>query len=124
MIINKLDSKVIITIAFFIVSTTSISLPNIINSFFDVTFDEGIEILKSKGYQITNNLKWNEIFTAGIKTTESSWNGFLQVCERIVLDLGNLQVCVDLEARVMFVYAESTESESEKQVYYIQFLGV
>jgi len=87
-----------------------------------VTFEEGIEIIRSKGYPINKNFKWYEITAAGVKITETSWKGFLQICERIKGDFGNLQVYVDLEARVMWVWADPTANESEREAYYVKFI--
>ena len=89
---------------------------------FKATLDEGIEIVKNRGYNINDNLKWNEIKAAGIKITEKSWKGFLQICERLAVDFGQVQIYLDLEARVMFVYADPAGNESDKEAYYVQFL--
>jgi len=83
-----------------------------------INLNEGSEIIRNRSYQICHNLRWEEIQAAGMKTTELSWNGFLQVCERLIFDLGNLQVYIDLEARIMFVY---DPSEADSEAYYVQF---
>ena len=79
--------------------------------------EDGLEIISTKSYQICSNAKWSEIKAAGIKITETSLNGFLQVCERVALDLGNLKVYADLECRLLWVYSDSDASEA----YYVQF---
>jgi hypothetical protein len=83
-----------------------------------LTIDKGIEIIQKKGYVICENVKFEEIKAAGLKISEISWEAFLQLCERIYVNLGKLKVYLDFEARVMFVYSDSTETP---EVYYVQF---
>jgi hypothetical protein len=85
------------------------------------TLDESVEIVESEGYWISYNVKWNEIKATGIKLTEKSWKGFLQVCERLAVNFGYLQIYLDLEARVMFVYANPSDPQSDREAYYVQF---
>lgn len=83
--------------------------------------EEGLEIVKSRSYEICSNVKWNEVKAAGIKTTETSWKGFLQICERFSMNLGNLRIYVDFEARLMWVYSDPSVEGSDTDVYYVQF---
>jgi len=85
--------------------------------------DEGIEIIKSKSYNILGNAKWNEIKATGLKVTKTSLKGFFQICERIGINLGNIQVYADFEARVMWVYSNPTAKAADREVYYVQFTG-
>jgi len=84
-------------------------------------FEEGLEIVKSESYEVCTNVKWTEMKAAGIKMTETSLKGFLQICERLVLNLGNLQIFVDLEARVMWIYSDSSNGGADTEAYYVQF---
>ena len=86
-----------------------------------IKLEEGLEIIKTKSYDICSHAKWNEIKAAGVKTTETSLKGFLQICERLVFDIGNLQIYADLEARVMWVYSDSSNGGTDTEVYYVQF---
>jgi len=52
-----------------------------------------------------------------VKATEMGLDGFLQICERLALDFGNLDVYLDFECRLLWVYSETDNSE----VYYVQF---
>jgi hypothetical protein len=79
---------------------------------------EGIEIVAKKGYQITENVRFEEIKAAGVKFTLESWDGFLQICDRLVLSWGHLTVYADIEARVMFVYSTSSQ---QQEAYYVTF---
>jgi hypothetical protein len=83
--------------------------------------EEGIELIKSKSYSICSNVEWTEIQAAGIKITETSLKGFLQICERIALSLGNFKVYADFEARVMWVYADPSNAGADSEVYYVTF---
>lgn len=82
-----------------------------------MNIDEGIEIVSSKSYEICSKVKWLEIKATGVKATEMGLDGFLQVCERLALDLGNLKVYADVECRLLWVYSDSDASEA----YYVQF---
>jgi hypothetical protein len=85
--------------------------------------DEGLEIIKSKSYSILDNVKWNDVKATGLKVTKTSLKGFCQICERIGVNLGNLQVYADFEARVMWVYSNPTAKAADREVYYVQFTG-
>lgn len=87
----------------------------------EMNLDEGLEIIRNRSYKICSNIRWDEMKTAGIKLTEQSWKGFLQICERLTLDFGNLQIYVDLEARVMWVYSDPSSEEADIEAYYVQF---
>lgn len=115
-----------LAVAIVLVSFTLLGFPIISSNVDQLTginfaLDDGIEIIKSRSYEISTNLKWDEIKATGIKVTEKSWKGFLQTCERLIVDFGNVKIYLDLEIRVMFVYAEPTANESETEVYYVQF---
>lgn len=87
----------------------------------EMRLEEGLEIITSKSYRVCNNVRWNEMKAGGMRLTEESWKGFLQICERLVFELGNLQVYVDFEARVMWVYSDSLSEEADTEVHYVQF---
>jgi len=84
-------------------------------------FEEGLEIIKSRSYRICSNVKWNEMQATGIEITETSLKGFFQICERLALNLGNLQIYVDFEARVMWIYSDSSNGGADTEVTYVQF---
>jgi hypothetical protein len=84
-------------------------------------FEEGFEFIKSKSYSIYNNVKWTEIQAAGIRITETSLKGFLQLCERITLNFGSIKVYADVEARVMWVYTDPSVARADSEVYYVTF---
>lgn len=79
---------------------------------------DGIQVISKKGYQITENVRFEQIKAAGIKLTKESWDGFLQICDRLVLSWGRLTVYADIEARVMFVYNTSSQPQ---EAYYVTF---
>jgi hypothetical protein len=79
---------------------------------------EGIQIISKKGIQVLENVKFEQIKTAGIRLTQQSWEAFLQICDRLVLSLGHLTVYADIEARIMFVYNPSSQPQ---EVYYVTF---
>jgi len=79
---------------------------------------DGIQMISRKGYQIVENVKFEQIKAAGIKVTKESWDAFLQICDRLVLSFGHLTVYADIEARVMFVYNTSSQPQ---EAYYVTF---
>ena len=85
-----------------------------------VSFDEGVEIIRKKGYEINDNVVLSDYQAAGFKLTETSWNGFLQLCKRLRADVGALTICLDIEARIAFVYDPQTPPE-EREIYYLKF---
>jgi hypothetical protein len=78
---------------------------------------DGIQIILEKGYDLCEYVKFDQIKAAGIKLSEKSWDAFLQICDRLVLNFGQVKVYADIEARVMFVYGDS----SQQEVYYATF---
>lgn len=112
--------KKIFAIALFVATLLGIPLFKELSSL-QATLEEGLEIIESKGYWISHDVKWIEMKAAGIKLTEKSWKGFLQVCERLAVNFGHLQIYLDLEARVMFVYADPSSPQSDREAYYVQF---
>ena len=121
---NQGKSSVMIVLVLSVVLSSSIALgiiepEDVAEDFlgYVATFEEGLQIISNKSYELSTNLKWSDIKTAGVKISNMSINGFLQVCERLVLDLGNLKVYADFECRLLWVYSEANNPE----VYYVQF---
>lgn len=123
---NDGKTAIVAVLAIALVLSSSVgifSINNIKDNLSDVQMklEEGLEIIKSKSYSISSSVKWTEIKAAGIKTTETSLKGFLQICERIALNLGNFKVYADFEARVMWVYADTSNVGADSEVYYLRF---
>jgi hypothetical protein len=99
------------------------SLSDLQNKLADIpkTFEEGLQIIETKTYNICHNVKWREIKAMGVKITETAFKGFLQLCERLVLNLGSLRIYADVEARVMWVYSNPSNSGADSDVCYVQF---
>jgi hypothetical protein len=83
--------------------------------------EDGLEVISTKSYQICSNVRWSEIKAAGVKVTETSFDGFMQLCQRLALDIGNLRVYADVELRLLWVYSPSSDGTSDSEVYYVQF---
>ena len=106
----------LIIIVIFVISGTAGLLPR----FLQVSFDEGVEMLRQRDYKINEYAKWTEYQAAGFKLTETKLNGFLQICERLRADLGAVTVCLDLEARIAIIYDPSVPAE-EREIFYLKF---
>ena len=89
-------------------------------SFLSIQLDEGVEIIRKKGYEINDNVVLSDFQAAGFKLTETSWNGFLQLCKRLRADIGAFTICLDIEARIAFVYDPQTSSE-DREIHYLKF---
>ena len=88
--------------------------------FHQVSFDDGVEMLRQRGYEINEYATWIEYQAAGFKLTETKLNGFLQICERLRADLGAVTVCLDLEARIAIIYDPDVPAE-KREIYYLKF---
>ena len=124
---NEGKSSIVIVLAIALVLVLSSSFGSPLNHVkeellgFEMKLEEGLEIIKYKSYKVCNNVRWDEMKAAGIRLTEESWKGFLQICERLVFEFGNLQLYVDLEARVMWVYSAPSNERADTEIYYVQF---
>ncbi|MEM2129054.1 MAG: hypothetical protein QXZ70_00495 [Candidatus Bathyarchaeia archaeon] len=123
---NDGKTAIVAVLAIALVLSSSVGIFSINNigdkfSNIEMRLEEGIEIIKSKSYSISSSVKWTEIKAAGIKTTETSLKGFLQICERIAVNLGNFKVYADFEARVMWVYDGASNVGADSEVYYLKF---
>lgn len=83
--------------------------------------EDGLEIVMTRSYQVCSDVKWSDIKATGMKLTETGINGFLQICERLALDFGNVKVYADFEWRLLWVYSESPDTMGATEVYYVQF---
>jgi hypothetical protein len=84
-----------------------------------IELEERLEAVTKKSCSLSENVRWEEIKAAGFILTEKSWEAFAQICERLVFEFWDFKVYVDLEARVMWTYADPTNPDSE--IYYVQF---
>ena len=84
-----------------------------------IGLQDRLEAITKKSYTFTENARWEEIKATGLILTEKSWEAFAQICERLVFELWDFKIYIDLEARVMWTYADSSNPESE--IYYVQF---
>ena len=117
---NSAGSMAVLAMA--IVLSFSILIPQLQDMFgVKISWEEAIEFIKRTDHPINENMRWQEIKAAGIKVTETSWKGFLQICERLVIDFGNFRIYIDGEARIIWVWADPSAPESEKEAYYVQF---
>jgi hypothetical protein len=113
---NSFSGYAIVVIA--IVLVIQLGLGVDLWSIAQMKISDGIQIISKKGYQITENVRFEQIKAVGIKLTKESWDAFLQICDRLVLSWGHLTVYADIEARVMFVYNTSSQPQ---EAYYVTF---
>jgi hypothetical protein len=113
---NSFSSYVIVAIAIVLVIQFGLGVD--LFSAAQIKINDGIQIISKKGYQIAENVTFEQIKAAGIKVTMESWDAFLQICDRLVLSWGHLTVYADIEARVMFVYNTSSQPQG---AYYVTF---
>jgi hypothetical protein len=82
-----------------------------------VSFEKGIEIVRSRGYQINGDLGWDLTYSKDWTVTERGLRSFLDACNRIQREHGSLTVYVDFYSKVLFVFDPSPEP-SGKTLYY------
>ena len=85
-----------------------------------IEFEKGIEIVRSKGYDLDGDSTWQESVPEGYSITEKKWNGFLKMCQQIQTSTGNVVVYTDYTAKVMYVLYRA-ENPGEPRAYYCQF---
>lgn len=84
-----------------------------------IELTERLEAITKESCVFNENVRWEEIKATGFILTEKSWEAFAQICERLVFEFWDFKVYVDLEARVMWTYTDSSNPDSE--IYYVQF---
>ena len=82
-----------------------------------VSFEKGIEIVRSMGYPINGEMDWDLTYSEDWKVTERGLRSFLDACSRIQREHGSLTVYADFYAKVLFVFDPSQEL-SGKTLYF------
>jgi hypothetical protein len=85
-----------------------------------VSFEKGIEIVRSKGYTINGEMDWDLTYSEDWKVAERGLRLFLDECSRMQREYGSLTVYVDFYAKVLFVFDPSQEP-SGKTLYFCDF---
>ncbi len=82
-----------------------------------ISFEKGIEIVRSRGYSINGEMEWGIAYSEDWKVSERGLRSFLDACDRIQREHGSLTVYADFYAKVLFVFDPSPEP-SGKILYY------
>jgi hypothetical protein len=121
---SRAKSGIVAILLIFIALTFAYAIPelrSLIPERVREKLNDGIEIVKAKSIEIAQNLRLEEIMAAGFKVTETSLEGFMQICDRLKAEFGPITVYADVGARVMFVYADPSNKNVDKEVNYVQF---
>ena len=86
-----------VTVAF------AISLLLFGTNFVQVPFEKGIEIVRSRGYQLIGDHSINEFTLEGAEAVETEFRAFMRICERVRGDGDPLTVYSDVDARMLFL---------------------
>lgn len=57
-----------------------------------ISFEKGIEIVRSRGYSINGEMEWDLAYSEDWKVAERSLRSFLDACDRIQSEHGSLTV--------------------------------
>ena len=74
-----------------------------------ISFEKGIEIVRSRGYSINGEMEWELAYMEDWKVSERGLGSFLDACDRIQREYGSLTVYADFYAKVLFVFELSPE---------------
>ena len=69
-----------------------------------VPFEKGIEIVRSRGYQLVGDHSLDEFAVEGVELVETEFRAFMRSCERVKEDGEILTVFSDFEARSLFLF--------------------
>ena len=73
-----------------------------------VPFERGIEIVKSRGYELNGEVSLTQTET-NIKVSERPMKEFLQFCEAMRSEDGVVRVFSDMDAKVLFLVSPDSE---------------
>jgi len=82
-----------------------------------ISFEKGIEIIRSRGYSINGEMEWDLAYSEDWKVAERGLRSFLDACDRIQNEHRSLTVYADFYAKVLFVFDPSPEL-SGKMLYF------
>jgi hypothetical protein len=85
-----------------------------------ISFEKGIEIVRSRGYLINGEMEWELAYTEDWKVSERGLGSFLDACDRLKREHGSLTVYADFYAKVLFVFDSSPEL-SGRMLYFCNF---
>jgi hypothetical protein len=84
-----------------------------------ILYEKGIEIVRSRGYQLEGDHSLGEFTIEGAEAVETEFRTFMQICERVKRDGEILTVYSDVDARSLFLF-DPGESGSIK-IYFCRF---
>ena len=82
-----------------------------------VTFERGIEIVRSRGYSIDRDMEWDLAYMGDWDVSERGLRSFLDACKIIQREQGSLTVHVDFYAKVLFVF-DSSRAQTGRTIYF------
>ena len=74
-----------------------------------VPFERGIEIVKSRGYELNGDVSLSQI-EVSLKISERPMNEFLRLCEAMRSEEGVVMVFSDMDAKVLFLVSPDSET--------------
>lgn len=82
-----------------------------------VTFEKGIEIVRSRGYIVNGEMEWDLIYSDVGTATERGLHPFLDACSKIQREYGVVTVYADYYNKVLFLFVP-TSDPSETELYF------
>jgi len=117
---NRLREKRTTASAFpYVTAVFAISLLLFGTYLVQVPFEKGIEIVRSRGYQLVGDHSLGEFTMEGVEAVETEFRAFMRICEREKGDGETLTVYSDVDARSLFLF-DPGESGRVK-IYFCRF---
>ncbi len=69
-----------------------------------VPFEKGIEIVRSRGYQLVGDHSLDEFTMEGVELVETEFRAFMRICGQVREDGEPFIVYSDVEARSLFLF--------------------
>lgn len=73
------------------------------SDFFLIDYEKGIELVRSKGYRLVGDVKWQECIEIHCEISEVNLREFMSICERHRSVNGSLTVYTDYDEKVIFL---------------------
>ena len=86
---------------------------------FQMSFEKGIEIVRSMGYELVGDHSLEEKASGGVELIETDFKGFMDACKAVKGEDGALTVYSDVDNRVLFLL-EANDPDGIK-IYFCQF---
>ena len=86
---------------------------------FQIQFEKGIEIVRSRGYMLVGDFSLSQFTGEGVELVEAHFTEFIGICEAMDTDAESLTVYSDLDSKILFLIQE--EENDGIRIFYCRF---